>query len=113
MPSFRWLRKLSCPDVYLERLVEQSWLCQFCVSLLPQRHKLLLSDTVPQVFVLALVILHTQPRYRGCATLRWIIMACPDFYVVRQTKKLTPGVEEAVCTSAREVATRSTDIRVE
>lgn len=83
MTKFRWCRKVSCSNVDLQGLVKQLGCCQSRITFLSQSYKLLFADTIFQMLVQLLVTLNTHPR-NGVTSVRWIIMTCPDFEVVRE-----------------------------
>lgn len=113
MARFRWLRRVSCADVDLQRLVEQPRCCQLRITFLPLSHKRLVGDAVPQVLVLSSVIPHTHPRNRISASVGRIVMSRPNFHMVREAQQLLPRTEQVVCTSPWKITPRSADVDVE
>jgi hypothetical protein len=63
--------------------------------------------------IILLVILNAHPRYWGSACIRRIVMACPDFGIVRQSKQLAPRVKEVVGAAAWEVTACSANVCME
>lgn len=112
MTKFRWRRKVSCSNVHLQGLMKQLGFCQSCITFLSQSHKLLFADTIFQMFIQLLVILDAHPR-NGVPSLRWIIMTCPDFEVVREAQKLAARSKEVIGITTGEVTACSANVHME
>lgn len=97
-------RKLSAPNIHLQRLMKQSRSGQVRVSLITQSDKLIRGDTVLDVLVLLPVLLNCHEGNRGASILWGVIMARPDLDVAGHREELSSRFVQVTCTAAGEVA---------
>ena len=93
--------------------MQELWLAQLGVPILPLSHELFLGDPVPEMLVLLPVLLDGHPRHRSAAPVRRIVVACPDFDMVWQAEEPAPRAVEVPRATAGEVAACGAYVGVE